>query len=123
MPLSVVTQSILLQPAMGLYVCSHVALSLRIMFNVCPVLLSPRRFSVLPSLSRGRRDHVDVGWFQRMCHMNGVEVTCVLCVDSMGDDRVAVPCCNQEVHVGCLAQFQCLWGEMPILRATIARVC
>ena len=51
-----------------------------------------------PSCQGGRRDHVDVGWFQRMC-LNGVEwplapqVTCVLCMDSMGDDRVAV-------HVG-----------------------
>ena len=31
------------------------------------------------------------------------QVTCVLCMDSMGDDRVAVPCCNQ-VHVGCFVQ-------------------
>ena len=63
-----------------------------------------------PRCQGGRRDHVDVGWFRRMCHINGVEwpvppqVTCVLCMNSMGEDRVAVPCCNQEVHVGCLAQ-------------------
>ena len=62
-----------------------------------------------PRCQRGRRDHDDVGWFQRMCHINGVEwpvppqVTCVLCMDSMGEDGVAVPCCK-EVHVGCLAQ-------------------
>ena len=63
-----------------------------------------------PRCQGGLRGRVDVGWFQRMCHINGVDwpvhpqVTCVLCMDSMGEDRVAVPCCNQEVHVGCLAQ-------------------
>ena len=42
-----------------------------------------------PRCQGGRRDHVDVGWFQRMCHINGVEwpeswqVTGVLCMDSM----------------------------------------
>ena len=44
---------------------------------------------------------------------NGVEwpvppqVTCVLCMDSCWLPR---------------SVFQCLWGEMPILRSTIARV-
>ena len=32
------------------------------------------------------------------------QANCVLCTDPMGDDSVAVPCCNHEVHVGCLAQ-------------------
>ena len=88
------------------------------MFSCCPE--SPHHVQYLsrvavaegdsvfcPHCRGGRRDHVDVGWFQRLCHINGVEwpvppqVTCVLCMDSMGEDRVA---CNQEVHVGCLAQ-------------------
>ena len=51
-----------------------------------------------------------VGSSECATYFNGVEwplpprVMCVLCMDSVGDDRVAVPCCNREVHVGCLAQ-------------------
>ena len=88
------------------------------MFSCCPespyhvqclsrVAVSEGDSVFCPRCQGGRRDHVDVGWVQRMCHINGVEwpvppqVTCVLCMDSMGEDRVAVPCCN---HVGCLAQ-------------------
>ena len=91
------------------------------MFSCCPespyhvqclsrVAVAEGDLVFCPRCQGGRRDHVDVGWFQRMCHINGVDwpvppqVTCVLCMDSMGEDRVAVPCCNQEVHVGCLAQ-------------------
>ena len=103
--LNVGTQSILLQRVMGHCACSHVALCLS-----SRVAVAEGDSVFCPRCQGGRRDHVDVGWFQRMCHINGVEwpappqVTCVLCMDSMGEDRVAVPCCNQEVHVGCLAQ-------------------
>ena len=81
------------------------------MFSVSPELLSPREIQC-PALVV-KEDVVimlmSVG-SSEMCHINGVEwpvppqVTCVLCMDSMGEDRVAVLCCNQEVHVGCLTQ-------------------
>ena len=62
-----------------------------------------------PRCPAGRRDHVDAGWFQRLCCINGVDwpspqSDCVLCADLLGDDRISVPCCHQEVHVSCLAQ-------------------
>ena len=67
-------QLFLLLQVMGHSVCFHVALNLRIMSSVSPELPSSKGDSVFcPRCQRGRRDHVDVGWFQRMCHINGLD--------------------------------------------------
>ena len=54
-------------PSSAGYACSHVALSFRIMFSVSPELLSPKKIQCSVHCQGGRRDHVDEGWFQRMC--------------------------------------------------------
>ena len=107
--LNVGTQSILRQRVMGHCACSCPESPYHIQC-LSRVAVAEGNSVFCPRCQGGRRDHVDVGLFQRMCHINGVEwrappqVTCVLCMDSMGEDRVAVPRCNQKVHVGCLAQ-------------------
>ena len=70
--------------------------------------------SVVPC-AQSVRDHVSVEWFQRLCHISGVQWPQLqsspvpdewtLCVDLMSDDTsVQVPCCQQHLHIICLVR-------------------
>ena len=73
-----------------------------------------------PRCPAGRRDHVDAGWFQRLCYVNGVDwpsplSDCVLCADLLGttgsQSRVAtkkstsVVLQNLSTHVVLIVHF------------------
>ena len=62
-----------------------------------------------------RREHVNAVWFQRLCHINGVQwlveavqtsdIDCTLCCEPMvPDDSIVVPCCQHRLHVSCLSR-------------------
>ena len=86
---------------------------------------------VCPVCPEGVRSHVDVEWFERQCHINGVEFpsqvdcgACTVCTEEMTiDSSISLPCCHQRLHVTCLARLLSSRGvERPFCNQSLQEI-
>ena len=82
-----------------------------------------------PTCPEDVRSGVDADWFERQCHINGVDSpadpgcgVCTVCVEEMTvDSSIEVPCCHQRLHVTCLARsFSSRGVDCPFCNQSIA---
>ena len=82
-----------------------------------------------PTCPEDVRSGVDADWFERQCHINGVDFpadpgcgVCTVCVEEMTvNSSIEVPCCHQRLHVTCLARsFSSRGVDCPFCNQSIA---
>ena len=93
--------------------CPGAAFHVNCMATVVP---SGHELISCPMCPESVRDHVSVEWFQRLCHISGVQWPQLQAFSSsrssalsvlifMSDDTsVQVPCCQQHLHINCLVR-------------------